>query len=138
MPEKVRICTDNSISPKPRLRQSKSRYAIHAGLQLLAEAFRYLWTVRVTAVIDQVLQKKHKHFLWIFAGIGQASALIHHLLGLASTGVFIKQSLFAGLCHSLKKKRVLVLPKIPKHFAEFLNLGSFVSLSILYLSTCFG
>lgn len=47
----LRIFTQNSISPSQPKRQWKSRYIIHAGLQLIAKEFRYVKTVSVTAAV---------------------------------------------------------------------------------------
>jgi hypothetical protein len=45
------ICTVNSISLSPWLRQRGSRYAIRAGRNLPDKEFRYLRTVIVTAAV---------------------------------------------------------------------------------------
>jgi hypothetical protein len=45
------ICTANSISLSPWLRQWGSRYAIRAGRNLPDKEFRYLRTVIVTAAV---------------------------------------------------------------------------------------
>ena len=45
------ICTANSISPSPWLRQWGSRYTIRAGRNLPDKEFRYLRTVIVTAAV---------------------------------------------------------------------------------------
>ena len=45
------ICTVNSISLSPWLRQWGSRYAIRAGRNLPDKEFRYLRTVIVTAAV---------------------------------------------------------------------------------------
>src|ERR687894_1572227 len=45
------IFTGTTISLSPRLRQRRSRYAIHAGRNLPDKEFRYLRTVIVTAAV---------------------------------------------------------------------------------------
>ena len=62
-PQVVCIFTDISISLRLHWRQQDSRYAIHAGHQLNAKEFRYLWTVRVTAAVYWGLKSKPKLFL---------------------------------------------------------------------------
>ena len=51
LPRVIRIFTNNTISPGPRLRQRPSRYAIRAGRNLPDKEFRYLRTVIVTAAV---------------------------------------------------------------------------------------
>ena len=51
LPRVVRIFTNNTISPGPRLRQRPNRYAIRAGRNLPDKEFRYLRTVIVTAAV---------------------------------------------------------------------------------------
>ena len=65
--------------------------------------------------------------------------------GFARCCVFGKQSLPPGLCHPLPLTAqglhgtwVLLLPKLRRHFAEFLNHSSPDRLGILYLPTCVG
>ena len=65
--------------------------------------------------------------------------------GFARCCVFGKQSLPPGLCHPPQlwpqgpsPKRVLLLPKLRRQFAEFLNHSSPVRLGILYPPTCVG
>ena len=50
-----RIFTKNSISLRQYWRQWGSRYAIHAGRNLLDKGFRYLRTVRITAAVYREL-----------------------------------------------------------------------------------
>ena len=47
------IFTHLAISPSPSLRQSPSRYAIHAGRNLPDKEFRYLRTIIVIAGVHQ-------------------------------------------------------------------------------------
>ena len=65
--------------------------------------------------------------------------------GFARCCVFGKQSLPPGLCHPPQlgpqgpsPKRVLLLPKLRRQFAEFLNHSSPARLGILYPPTCVG
>ena len=65
--------------------------------------------------------------------------------GFARCCVFSKQSLHPILCdpprlrtRSPTPKRALLLPKLRRYFAEFLNHSSPDRLGILYLSTCVG
>ena len=65
--------------------------------------------------------------------------------GFARCCVFGKQSLPPGLCHPLTLQTyvlhangVLLLPKLRRHFAEFLNHSSPDRLGILYPPTCVG
>ena len=51
LPRVVRIFTNSTISPGPRLRQRPNRYAIRAGRNLPDKEFRYLRTVIVTAAV---------------------------------------------------------------------------------------
>ena len=51
MPRVDRICTVNTISLSPWLRQYGNRYAIRAGRNLPDKEFRYLRTVIVTAAV---------------------------------------------------------------------------------------
>ena len=51
LPQVIRIFTNNTISPGPRLRQRPNRYAIRAGRNLPDKEFRYLRTVIVTAAV---------------------------------------------------------------------------------------
>ena len=60
---------------------------------------------------------------------------------LAESCVFIKQSPLPILCHlflSKEKKKVLFLPKLQSHFAEFLQYSYLKHLSLLDKSTCVG
>ncbi len=54
--------------------------------------------------------------------------------------VFGKQSLPPGLCHPLlvAQEEVLLLPKLRRQFAEFLQHSSLNRLGMLYQSTCVG
>jgi hypothetical protein len=52
------IFTTTTISPSLLLRQSPSRYAIHAGRNLPDKELRYLRTVIVTAAIHRGFDSK--------------------------------------------------------------------------------
>jgi hypothetical protein len=58
----------------------------------------------------------------------------------AETCVFSKQSPPPGLCPPpvVAHQRGLLLPKLRRHFAEFLQCSSLKRLGMLYLSTCVG
>src|SRR5690348_4342151 len=63
----------------------------------------------------------------------------------ARTCVFSKQSLGPGLCDHppparkrASEQTVLLLPKLRRYFAEFLDHSSLDRLGILYLTTCVG
>ena len=101
-PQVVCIFTDISISLKLHWRQQDSRYAIHAGHQLNAKEFRYLWTVRVTAAVYWGFQSKPKLFL-LYLQHRAGVSLYTSFFKLAETCVFIKQSLSSILCQLLKK-----------------------------------
>ena len=66
--------------------------------------------------------------------------------GFARCCVFVKQSLPPALCHPFRLENarfshhtwVLLLPKLRRHFAEFLNHSSPDRLGILYPPTCVG
>ena len=66
--------------------------------------------------------------------------------GFARCCVFVKQSLPPALCHPFRLRNakfhhptwVLLLPKLRRHFAEFLNHSSPDRLGILYPPTCVG
>ena len=129
----VRIFTDNSISPSLSPRQRANRYTFRAGRNLPDKEFRYLRTVIVTAAVH-----------WGFRSELALTALtFQHRAGvrpytstyvLAEPCVFDKQSLLPGLCHLLMvaQKKVFFIPKLQKHFAEFLQHHSLKRLNILY------
>src|SRR6202034_4254281 len=58
----------------------------------------------------------------------------------AEACVFVKQSPPPGLCHStlLAQGRVLLIPKLRRQIAEFLQHSSLKRLGMLYQSTCVG
>jgi hypothetical protein len=60
--------------------------------------------------------------------------------GFAEPCVFGKQSLPPGLCplDTVARTQGLLLPKLRRQFAEFLQHRSLKRLGILYLSTCVG
>jgi hypothetical protein len=131
----TRIFTRTSISPSPSLRQCSTRYAFRAGRNLPDKEFRYLRTVIVTAAVHRGFNSEREPFLLTFrhwAGVSPYTSPC----GLAETCVFGKQSIEPFHCGLLSQASLL--PKLRDIFAEFLNEGSLVRLSILYLSTCVG
>ena len=100
-PQELRIFTENSISLRLCWRQQDSRYAIHAGHQLNAKEFRYLWTVRNTAAVYWGLQSKPKLFL-LFLQHRAGVNLYTSSFEFAETCGFINQSLFPILCQLFK------------------------------------
>ncbi len=96
--QKFRIFTENSISLSQYWRQRGSRYAIHAGRNLLDKEFRYLRTVRVTAAVYWDFHSKLSLVLLIFqhrAGVRPNTSFYN----LAESCVFNKQSLPPLMCH---------------------------------------
>jgi len=79
LPQELRIFTKNSNSLKRYWRQWESRYTIHAGQQLTAKEFRYLWTLRVGPSFTGSY-KKSFHFFFLNTSTGQVSDAIHHIL----------------------------------------------------------
>ena len=85
-----------------------------------------------------------------FTGVSVKSKLLYSLIlqhwagvslytsfyKLAETCVFIKQSLSPILCQLLKK--LLLIPKLQSHFAEFLQYNYLNHLNFLNLFTCVG
>ena len=139
-PQKVRICTDNSISLNICWRQWGSRYTIHARRNLPDKEFRYLRTVRVTAAVYWGLKSMLAHVLFTFqhrAGIRPYTSFFNF----AESCVFNKQSPPPLQCHLSKNinfQRAPLLPKLQSVFAEFLQHTSFKRLSLFNLSTCVG
>ena len=78
-PQVLRIFTENSISLRLYWRQQDSRYAIHAGHQLNAKEFRYLWTVRITAAVYWGFQSKLLTFSINLAALGRRQYLYFFL-----------------------------------------------------------
>ena len=131
----TRIFTRTSISPSPSLRQCSTRYAFRAGRNLPDKEFRYLRTVIVTAAVHRGFDSEREPLLLTFrhwAGVSPYTSPC----GFAETCVFGKQSIEPFHCGLLSQASLL--PKLRDIFAEFLNEGSLVRLSIFYLSTCVG
>ena len=131
--------TGNSISLSRCWRQRGSRYAIRAGRNLPDKEFRYLRTVIVTAAVHRGFNSELSLLLLTFrhrAGVRPYTSPC----GFAEPCVFSKQSPPPGLCPSpmVAHEGGLLLPKLRRHFAEFLQHRSLKRLSILYLSTCVG
>ena len=91
-PQELRIFTENSVSLRLYWRQWDSRYAIHAGHQLSAKEFCYLWTVRVTAAVYWGFYQKRVLLILILqhrAGVSPYTSFFNF----AETCGFINQSL---------------------------------------------
>ena len=98
-----------------------------------------LRTVIVTAAVHRGFNSKLALILLTFrhrAGVRPYTSSYEF----AESCVFSKQSPPPGLCHLLlvAQKKVLLLPKLRRYFAEFLQHSSLKRLSILYSSTCVG
>ena len=131
----TRIFTRTSISPSTSLRQCSTRYAFRAGRNLPDKEFRYLRTVIVTAAVHRGFNSELAPLLLTFrhwAGVSPYTSAF----AFAETCVFGKQSIEPLHCGPLAGAPLL--PKLQGHFAEFLNEGSPVRLSILNPSTCVG
>jgi hypothetical protein len=131
----TRIFTRTSISPGPSLRQCSTRYAFRAGRNLPDKEFRYLRTVIVTAAVHRGFNSELSPLLLTFrhwAGVSPYTSVFTF----AETCVFGKQSVEPFHCDLLSEAPLL--PKLRGLFAEFLNEGSPVRLSILNPSTSVG
>src|SRR6478672_101701 len=120
-------------------RQWGSRYAIRAGRNLPDKEFRYLRTVIVTAAVYRGFNSELALLLLTFrhrAGVRPYTSSYEF----AEPCVLGKQSPPPGLCHSalLSQSRVLLIPKLRRQIAEFLQHSSLERLGILYQSTCVG
>ena len=129
----TRIFTGHAISPSPPSRQCPSRYAFRAGRNLPDKGFRYLRTVIVTAAVYWGFRNELAPIALTFqhrAGVRPYTSTYV----LAEPCVFDKQSLLPGLCHLsiVAYKKVFLIPKLRKHFAEFLQHHSLKRLNILY------
>ena len=133
------IFTDTTISPSSWLRQCPNRYTIRAGRNLPDKEFRYLRTVIVTAAVYWGFNSELALLLLTFqhrAGVRPYTSPC----GFAESCVFSKQSPPPILCPRPKValRPGLLLPKLRRYFAEFLQHSSLKRLSILYSSTCVG
>ena len=139
------IFTPISVSPGPSLRQCPTRYAFRAGRNLPDKEFRYLRTVIVTAAVHRGFSSELAPFPLTFrhwAGVSLYTSSCHF----AQTYVFGKQSAGPFHCGLFKLKRAsryhftkaILIPNLRIYFAEFLNEGYPVPLSIFYPSTCVG
>ncbi len=129
--------TTNSLSLSSR--QRSTRYAIHAGRNLPDKVFRYLRTVIVTAAVYRGFNSELALLLLTFrhrAGVSPYTSSSEF----AEACVFVKQSPPPGLCHLLlvAQREVLLIPKLRRQIAEFLQHSSLKRLGMLYQSTCVG
>ncbi len=116
-----------------------SRYAIRAGRNLPDKEFRYLRTVIVTAAVYRGFDSKLAPLLLTFrhrAGVRPYTSPY----GFAEPCVLGKQSLPPSLCPLMlvAQHQGLLLPKLRRQFAEFLQHHSLKRLGMLYQSTCVG
>src|SRR5436309_2074613 len=138
-PQEPRIFTGNSVSLSLCWRQRGSRYAIRAGRNLPDKEFRYLRTVIVTAAVYRGFDSGLAPLLLTFrhrAGVRPYTSSSEF----AEPCVFAKQSPPPGLCHSalVAQSGVLLIPKLRRQIAEFLQHSSLKRLGMLYQSTCVG
>ena len=120
-------------------RQWGSRYAIRAGRNLPDKEFRYLRTVIVTAAVYRGFDSRLAPLLLTFrhrAGVRPYTSSSEF----AEPCVFAKQSPPPGLCHLdlVAQEEVLLIPKLRRQIAEFLQHSSLKRLGMLYQSTCVG
>src|SRR5207237_9297489 len=118
-------------------RQWGSRYAIRAGRNLPDKEFRYLRTVIVTAAVYRGFDSGLAPLLLTFrhrAGVRPYTSSSEF----AEPCVFAKQSPPPGLCHPVlvAQEEVLLIPKLRRQIAEFLQHSSLKRLCMLYHSTC--
>src|SRR6201990_1474750 len=133
------ILTETAISPSAWSRQCPSRYAIRAGRNLPDKEFRYLRTVIVTAAVYRGFDSELALLLLTFrhrAGVRPYTSSSEF----AEPCVFAKQSPPPGLCHPamVAQSEVLLIPKLRRQIAEFLQHSSLKRLGMLYQSTCVG
>jgi len=129
-----RIFTERSISLDRHRRQWRNRYIIHAGRNLPAKEFRYLRTVRVTAVVYRGVPFKTLICSINLTAPDRPQTLYIVFLNFAESCVFSKQSLLplsldppiAWLSTALTISR-----SYESHFAEFLRYRLSKRLSIL-------
>src|SRR4029078_8912335 len=112
---------------------------IRAGRNLPDKEFRYLRTVIVTAAVYRGFDSRLAPLLlpcrhW--AGVRPYTSSSEF----AEPCVFVKQSPPPGLCHPLMvaHREVLLIPKLRREIAEFLQHRSLKRLGILSQSTCLG
>ena len=139
MPRGDCIFTNISTSLSLGWRQCGHRYAIRAGRNLPDKEFRYLRTVIVTAAVYRGFDSRLAPLLLTFrhrAGVRPYTSSSEF----AEPCVFAKQSPPPGLCHSamVAQSEVLLIPKLRRQIAEFLQHSSLKRLGMLYQSTCVG
>src|SRR5215204_2936496 len=134
-----RIFTGNSISLSLCWRQRGDRYAIRAGRNLPDKEFRYLRTVIVTAAVYRGFDSELAPLLLTFrhrAGVRPYTSSCDF----AEPCVLDKQSPPPSLCPLtlVAQGQGLLIPKLRRQIAEFLQHSSLKRLGILYQSTCVG
>src|SRR5207302_8176142 len=139
LPRVTCLFTGTSVSPSAWPRQRPTRYAIRAGRNLPDKEFRYLRTVIVTAAVYRGFDSGLAPLLLTFrhrAGVRPYTSSCEF----AEPCVIAKQSPPPGLCHSalVAQSGVLLIPKLRRQIAEFLQHSSLKRLGMLYQSTCVG
>src|ERR1700683_2215511 len=133
------VFTGTTNSPSRSPRQSLYRYTIRSGRNFPDKEFRYLRTVIVTAAVYRGFNSRLAPLLLTFrhrAGVRPYTSSYDF----AEPCVFVKQLPPPGLCPSRPVARTegLLIPKLRREIADFLQRHSLKRLGILYLSTCVG
>src|SRR6267378_2224805 len=133
------VFTGTTNSPSRSPRQSLYHSTIRAGRNLPDKEFRYLRTVIVTAAVYRGFDSRLAPLLLTFrhrAGVRPYTSSSEF----AEPCVFAKQSPPPGLCHLVlvAQEKVLLIPKLRRQIAEFLQHSSLKRLGMLYQSTCVG
>ena len=118
------------------MRQCPDRYAIRAGRNLPDKEFRYLRTVIVTAAVHRGFGSKLVTSLLNLPALGRRQPLYVGLRLLQGPVFLVNSRLGLFLRPGLPPGPLL--PKLRGQFAEFLNEGSLVRLTLLALPTCVG
>src|SRR6202163_2352650 len=133
------VFTGTTNSPSRSPRQSLYHSTIRAGRNLPDKEFRYLRTVIVTAAVYRGFNSELALLLLTFrhrAGVRPYTSSCDF----AEPCVFAKQSPPPGLCPSttVARREGLLIPKLRRQIAEFLQHSSLKRLGMLYQSTCVG
>src|SRR4030081_2688312 len=133
------VFTGTTNSPSRSPRQSIYHSPIRAGRNLPDKEFRYLRTVIVTAAVYRGFDSRLAPLLLTFrhrAGVRPYTSSCEF----AEPCVFAKQSPPPGLCplDLVAQAKGLLIPKLRRQIAEFLQHSSLKRLGMLYQSTCVG